>query len=373
MKGQQRIDEFALVLLAAVIFIVILMVVWTTPTESPPVVKPTSILLTMENGTSTSFQLTISGPITNVSLSTVGVIASWITFDQNNFDVLNSTVITATVAVPNYTFPGLYQGSIIVTSTGGQANISVGITITNTPVFSTRSIPLGSFTISYTNGTQVISSASDVVVAQGYFYSKPLTLTGSVDPNQLQSAKSVDLQFNVLSTNNYGNLVIILNGVTIYDKNTGTGFVDVPVPVADLQQYNTLQIRAGDPGFYFWANTVYELQDVKLSYSFRGQFSQQFQVSLNPNEVSNFDHFQLTWIVQSYSVPLQPLSISINNQLVYDDRPPLAAINQNFNQDIFGLPLSVGQTNTVEFSFNNPASLSVSNAMLTVYYRSTQQ
>lgn len=373
LKGQQRIDEFAIVLLAAVVLITILMVVWTTPTESPPSVQPTSIILSMSNGTTSSFQMTILGSITNVTLSAQGAFAPWVTFDQNDFDVLNSTVVTATVAVPNTTLPGIYEGSVVITSTGGQATVSVTVAISNTISLSSTPMPLGSFTISFLNGTQIISSASNAIVSQGYFSSKPVVLSGTVNPTNLQAINSANLEFDVSDTNNLGNLQVFINGDKIFDSNVGRGTIDIPVPVADLQQYNTLEIQAGGPGFYFWANTIYELQNVQLSYSYQGQFSKQLQFSLNSNELSNFDHFQLSWLVQSYSLPAQPLAIAINNQVVYDQRPPLAALNQNFNQDVFGLPLSLGSNNTIAFSFASPASLSVSNAVLTVWYRSTTQ
>ena len=86
-KGQRttRVDEFAYILMAAVIFMVILVLVTTTPTEPPPSVSPQTISMSMPFDIAQSVNVTINGTgkiLSNVVLQDQGEIKGLVKFSK---------------------------------------------------------------------------------------------------------------------------------------------------------------------------------------------------------------------------------------------------------------------------------------------------
>ncbi len=227
MPEVRRIDEFAFVLLAGVILIFILMVAWTTPTELPPYVEPTSVSLTAHKGTTKSFDLTINGTLTGVNLTASGEIKDWITFNKNNFDVDGKVKVTVTVKVPSTASLGYHNGRIIVSSTGGEKAVSVAVEVTEAAAkkLATRPIVLGDFEVSYTSGTETLDSKESVQVSKGYFSGHDINLVGIVSEEKLDIITSGYLQLIVDDTNTAGNLIVFFNGKKVFDKPVGIGEV----------------------------------------------------------------------------------------------------------------------------------------------------
>lgn len=367
-----KLDEFALVMLAGVILIAMLMVVWTTPTEAIPVVDPSSVSLALQNGTSGSFIFSVKGTLTNVTLNPSGSIASWLHFDKTRFDVGDRATVTVSIDVPNSTANGTYRGKVNVKSTGGETSLDVSIEVSTAKRLTARAISLGDFEVSFISGSRVVKSLDDAVVSKSYFDGRSVDLSGALTIDELSTVKDASISFSVSDTNNYGNLIVVFNGEEVLNKQAGRGDVVISIEKEKLKRNNEIIVRSGSPGFYFWANTVYVLKNVKFTAVFKGAFEKAIDFTLDDNEVNNFDHFQLTFAVRDYSTPLQTLSVDINGQTVFNDNPPTVLFNANFDRDILDNGLLLKQNNTIAFSFSKQASIAMKNALLKVFSRSVQ-
>jgi len=372
LKGQGKIDEFAFVLLAGLLLIVILMIAWGTPTEGGPLVEPSSISLTIPRNMSSTFDLIINGTLTNVTLSASGEIKNWVSFNKNLFDVFDSTVVTIKFKVPNVT-KKTYTGRIIVKSSGGEKSIPVSISVEELQVKEySRSIPIGDFSVSFTEATETLDSKEDLEVSAGYFSNYQKNLVGVLTEKKLGIVKDGYIQLVVEETNGAGNLIVLFNDNEVYNKNVGLGEVVIPIDKSQIGKSNSIIIKAGMPGWKFWMNTVYRLKSAKFVVNYEGAFAKDIQFSLIQDEIDNFDRIQLVYRVKDYSTPLPEMIIKINHQMVYSDRPPLAFFDKDFQKDILGNDLFLTSDNTISFFFEEQASYEIANAVLTVYYTSLE-
>jgi len=316
-KGQAKMDEFAFVLLAGIVLIVILMIAWGTPAETPPTVEPTSKSLTIPKNLSSSFELTIKGTITNVTLSSTGEIRDWITFSKNDFDVSESEIVTVKIKVPNV-LVRIYTGNIIVKSTGGEKRVSVSIEVTElvTKEFF-RAIPLGDFKVSYSVGSETLDSKENFEVSAGYLSNYPANLVGVLEQEKLDIVTDAYIQLIVEDTNSAGNLIVLFNDQEVLSRKASPGEVLIPIEKDSIRRSNTVEIKAGMPGWMFWMSTVYKFNSAKLVVNYEGVFSKEITFSLGQEEAENFDRFHLVYGVKTYSTPLPELKIKLNHQLVF--------------------------------------------------------
>lgn len=371
-----KIDEFAFVLMAGILFIFILTFAWTTPTEGPPVVDETYFEITADQGETRTFDFIIKGQtiLSSVNISGSGEVANWITFNRNDFDIDKdgSMTVTATLKIPSNVSTGRHSGRVVVKGKGGRDTFSVYVDISEersdtstTPVF------LGDFSVSYTRGTDVLDSKEDIRVSGGYISERSIVLTGLITDEKLSITTDASVRLVIDVTNQAGNLIILLDSHEIYNKKVGTGEILIPIEKGLLEKSNMITIRAGSPGWKFWINTVYKIQRAEFNIDYEGAFSQTFNISMTKNEVDNFKRLSLYYRVPSggYSVPLADMMIKINNQIVYWDSPPLAFFDRSFSEDMFGNSIFLNEgTNTITFMFEEQARYSMSDAMLTIEY-----
>lgn len=372
MKAQAKIDEFAFVLLAGLILIIILMIAWGTPTEAPPFVQPTSISLTIPRNMSSTFNLNITGGLSNVTLSATGGIGNWISFSKSNFDVSGSTSVRVKVKVPNVA-TGTYNGRIIVKSVGGQQSVSVNVLVAEQQVEELSRLikELGDFSVIYTAGTETLDSKEDIEVSGGYLSTHSKNLVGVLTEKKLEMVEDGYIQLIVDETNNAGNLIVSFNDKDVFNENVGAGEILVPIEKSLIKRSNTVKISAGMPGWMFWMSTVYRIRSASFVVNYEGILSKDFPFSLDDNEITNFARFQLSGKINC--TPSRPeMQIKINNQIVYSERPPLTWITPTFDRDILGNSLSLSPENTISFSFDTEASCKISAANLYVYYFTTR-
>ncbi len=369
MKGQGKLDEFAIVLLAGVILIIILMVVWTTPTEFPPTVEPRAVSLDMQNGTSMAFTLNITGLLTNANLTASGPIAKWLKFDSNFFDVIESKIVQVTVSVPDNARQGSNKGAITVASTGGSQKIDVEINVKVAEKVSSKTFDLGSFEVSFRKGTKVVGSKEDSIVSQGYFSGKSPEEVFNVDDKDLQLVNGGSISILIDDTNGLGSLIVLFNEQEVYNKISGAGEIKISLDSSKIKKPNTITIKASTPGIMFWAETVYVLKNMKFSISTEGSLAEEKAFVLQPKESQNFEHVQLTYNVKDYLVPVPKLKIKLNDQTVFDSVPTTGVFNRNFDKDVSGNRLKLETQNTVSFSFEKEGFYSIGDAVLTVFYR----
>lgn len=369
-----KIDEFAFVLMAGVLFIFILAFAWTTPTEGPPILDKTHLEITASQGETTTFDFTVSSntDLTSVNVTASGEIAKWMTFNKNDFDVEGdeSTSVTTTLKIPSDISVGIYKGRVNVKSSGGTDTFSLSVDVVEERVeTSTRPIFLGDFSVSYTKGTDVLDSREDVSVSNGYFSARSMALTGLITAEKLSITTGGSIHLLIEDTNKVGSLIVSINDHEIYNKIVSAGEIFIPIEKDLIERSNTVTVSAGLPGWKFWTSTVYNILAAEFSVDYDGAFAQTFNISMTKNEVDNFKQFNLYYRVRSYDVPLSDMMIKVNNQIVYWDTPPLAFFDMSLSEDMFGNPLYLSEgINTITFLFEEEAFYTIADAMLTIEY-----
>jgi len=367
MKAQMRIDEFVFILLAGIIFVIILTVAWTTPLEAPPTVEPTSLYLIVPVNGSKIFELNVSGRLTNVTLKATGEISDWIRFTKNNFDVVNYEIVPCIISVPNVSLR-TYSGKIIVSSTGGKKEIEVTVDVRNItlPLLS-RSLlfNVSDFALTYVEA-KTLDLRENEEVARSYFYEKALTLTGSLSDEEMALATGGYVKLIISETNLVGNLIVIFNDKEVFNEMVGAGPIEIFINKSLIQKSNTIAIKAGSPGWKFWATNSYKIRKAEVLIAFEKGREKSFSFNLEPNEVKNFDHFLLSFYTPKF---IPDILISINNQIVFLGAPPIAFFNVNISNDVLGNPLFlIKGENKITFVLRKEGSYEIRNLNLIVFY-----
>ena len=363
-----RIDEFAFILLGGVLMIFLLMVLWSTPSEAPPVFEPKSVELTIRQGSSKSFDIQFEGTFSGINLTALGDIKGWVMFSKQNFDVHEKGTVKVTVKVPENKPAGNYNGRIEVHSAGGIAYVTVAVEVLEqTERVAKKQTFLGDFTVSYSKGSEILDSKKGTVT-KSYFDESSLILTGSITGERLQIITDAYIQLEIEQTNNAGNLIVLVNGEQIFESSA-SGTITIPVDKELLKTSNIVEIKAGTPGWKFWTSTVYKLS-VSFGINYESTAPKTFSFDLTAEQVENFKSLDLSYRVSDYKLPLPELMIKINNQLVLWERPPLLLADYSFTKDLFGNDIQLSETNTISFSFDREAYYSIADAILTVNYYS---
>ncbi len=367
-KGQTRIDEFSFILLAGIVIIIILTISWSTPTEPAPVITPTTKSLTIGKGMSSSFDINITGYLSNVTLSASGDIKNWVTFSKNHFDIYGQEVVTVKVRVPNSASIGTYNGLVTVQSTGGSTSVHVTVEIPQIVTTEmSSSFQLGDFTVRYASGSKTLDSKEKFDVYTGYFSSYRLNLIGILTDDELAMVKDGYIKLIVEDTNAAGNLVVYFNDGVAYNKVAGLGEIIIPLDKDQIKKSNSAVIGAGTPGWQFWMNTVYRFRYAELVVNYLGSLSKNIPFTLDQDMTSGFQRFILSATTSATS--LSQLAIKVNDQTVYYQNPPLAFLNITFDRDTAGNKLNLNAgNNTISFAFQQQASYELRNTVLTVYY-----
>ncbi|MBI4010286.1 MAG: hypothetical protein HY361_03820 [Candidatus Aenigmarchaeota archaeon] len=366
-------DEFAFVLLAGVILIAILMIAWTTPTEFPPKVFPSSIDIQTTPGSVQTFTLNISGKkLTDVELSASGDIANWVKFTKNNFDVAGFTLVDVKLSVPKNALIKTYKGSIKVSSKDGSETVPINVAVEREIIraLESRSVQLGDFFVGFTSSSKDLDSRQNVQVNKGYFSERSVNLVGSITDKELSILQGASINIVVEDANKLGNLIVTFNDNEVFNKKVGSGEIVIPLEKEMLKKANVVNIKADTPGLVFWANTLYQLRSAKLVVDLEGSFAKELSFKLKSTEVSNFDSLRLAYKVDDFSSNLPELTIKLNDQVAFQSRPSATSFDEKFDKDVFGDPLILNEAdNSILFSFENEASYTVSNAVLTVFYK----
>ncbi len=372
-KAQGKIDEFVFVLLAGVILIAILMVAWTTPTEVAPKVSPSSVDMTTVIGGVEAFTLNISGKLTGVRLTASGDIASWIKFTSNNFDVSKSTLAEVKLTVPKTALLKTYTGLITVTSEGGSKTIPVTIVVEKEVIraLESRNIVLGDFFVGFTSGSKDLDSRQSVQVEKGYFSERSVNMVGSLTEKEFSILQGGEVRLVVEDSNKLGNLIVLFNDAEIFNKKVGPGEIAIPIRKNSINKTNVVNIKAENPGFIFWATTLYQLRSAKLSAGLDGSFSKETSFRIRSAEAANLDSIRLAYKVEDFSSDLPELTIRLNDQIIFKEKPSTTSFDKKFETGILGDSIILNEgDNKLFFSFDEEASYSVTNAIVTVFYKS---
>lgn len=368
MKG--KFDEFGIILMGAVIFMGILAFGFTTPSEFPPKITPEKVSLDVDPGTIETFVVNISARVSQANISASGPIAEWVTFSRTDLGATGSKgeKVTVTVDVPENAKIGTHKGKIVVKAKEGEDSLDLTVAVAPIKRLVSRTVPLEDFSVRYVKGeNRVLESRDKAWISRSYLNENELRMVVEADPAEIPVLKNANIRFNVDDATNFGPLVILQNGVKIFDENVGEGEVVVPLNVSGIEDVNTIKMQSGSPGIFFWADNVYQVSNVQIDAKFDGSIPKNFQFRMSPEEQTRFDHLQLSYVVRGSSSSLPPLKVQFNDQVIYFTAPVKTSFNQNVDRDIFGGKLVAFPTNNLTFSFEQPGSYDVSEAAVTFY------
>ncbi len=373
-KGQKGFDEFAWIILGAVGFVLAITIIFSA-SIAKPMVEPKNVEVTLLQESSHTFVLTISAEdgrsMSNVTLTPIGEFQGWVTFSKNHFDVKNITTVNVKIDVPNSATLKQYTGFIRVETQGGSSSTSVKINVTNDTSIKLQSRPIfiGEYDIKNLKGVKTVFSKDNVFVSSGLFTDNREILRAQLTEQDLNITTEGYIELYINQSNQNGNLIVELNGVELYNKNTVVGKVIVPFERSLVNTTNNLIIRSTGPfPLFFWQTSEYKITQTNFVVKYIDIKESKGTFELTNTELANFHHLALQGRITEYSAPLEDLLVRINNQLVFAERPPLAFFNQTLEKDILGNRILVGHNNTISFTFEKDAFLILKDAFIVVYF-----
>jgi hypothetical protein len=363
MKSQaptKMIDEFAFVLIAALIFIGIMLIFWTTPQELPPSLEPRSISIRMLPNSQKTITFKIVGNLTSVNLNTNGSLSQIISFSENNFNVYREKEVKAILSSP--TGYGRYSGYIIARGKGGEDAIDVTIYVVPTLSLTQRSIPIEDFRISNYGGEKVLDSKSDFVVEKSLFSFNSAKLVFRLEKFEIEEAK---LKLTIDDSTGPGYLIVKLNGNIIYKKKITDGyFEEIPLNASDLKEVNFVNIEAENEGFGIFFKTSYHIFSAEVRVKYKSE-PYSFEIPLSQQEIDNFYAFELSSTLVQQNYP--SVEIKVNNQKVFIGKLPITAFRLNITKDLIGNPLLLFPTNNISISLLTEGEIYFGNNIVRLY------
>lgn len=363
-KSQAKIDEFAFILLAGLLFIIILTVAWSSLPKPFVEVSPEFLSLVAVRGSTAKATLFLNGSANNVTLRAKGDIANWVKFSKNNFPLAREIEVTISFIVPISTKIGTYSGSIEIEFDGEKKAIPVTLDVVEREAESYSTFRFGDFSISYFSGKEIIASKTDFEISRGYFSNYPSTLVAIVD--KFENIKSGIVSLIIGETNSEGNLIVSFNGKTVFNEKTREGKIELPIERDEIKSSNIIKLEAGLPGWKFWMNTVYRIKELSFEINYEGINFKESTFSLKQEEISNYKWGKITFQIKN-KTGNGNLIIRLNDEEIYNGIPE-APIGGYFGVYLSNAELN--RTNKVIFSTQKDSSYELSNVILTIAYSS---
>ncbi len=375
MKGQSpmKFDEFTLILLGAVIFLGITAIALSTPGEFPPSTDPNEVTLTLYPGASADFNFKIAPKISEVNISTTGTISNWIYLSNSKFGLTREGVtVNVNVDVPNNVKTGIYNGTIIVRSKEGKTELKVSINIPETYQFDSQIIDLSNFDVEYLNETKTLVELENYVIKNNHLLDNKLILDNlRIESNQLKTIKEANIKFVVYTKENFGSIIVLQNGIEIFNENVGAGAVNIPLDISNLQQLNNIEITTTSPGLLFWTQNLYDTRNISVNLILEGNTEESiFNFELDKKYLNKLSKVQITYQIQNYDLEdntSTELKIKLNNQTIHSRNPSLTTFNNIFEYDILEKPIKLLENNIIEFEFNEKAKYEIKDAKLIIF------
>jgi len=214
-----------------------------------------------------------------------------------------------------------------------------------------KSIP--PLTLLVSTQATTLKAADSIIVKNNWFSTQANNMTFSL--GDVKNVKNVIFSFNVDEKS--GDLILELNGQTIYQKTPDSPNVAVNLPADLLQAQNTLIIKADSVGFAFWKTNIYRLSNLKLIADVTDISKQKSQSTfiISSTENNNLDTATLRFYVNcANKQDLGNLNVEINSHNIYSQTPVCGEI---VSLPIAPSTLTTGE-NTIAFSteFNKPTT-----------------
>ncbi len=164
-----------------------------------------------------------------------------------------------------------------------------------------------------------LKSAIELEVSKGMFSDARQEISIEIPQETLSDAVGGKIIFDVSNTNQYGELVVVFNGMELFNKNVPTGRYEISVSKNSLKPENTLVIYATGPGAKFWASTVYALRD--FSFNVVIESKQVLFFNVFPEEIDIWNTGVMNFQVAKASNEDSKLIASINGKEIYNRFP----------------------------------------------------
>jgi hypothetical protein len=369
MKSQAStkiIDEFAFVLLAALVFIGIMLVFWTTPQELPPSLEPRTISVKMLPNSQKMITFKIKGNLTSVNLIANDTLSNIVSFSENNFNVYGEKEVKVTLTAPS-TY-GRYTGCIIARGKGGEDTIEVKIDVVPTLTLTSRSLRIPDFKVSYYGEEKVVDRRSNFTVEKSLLSSKSAKIIFIPERNEIEEAK---LKLFIYDSHGSGSLVVKLNRKTIFKERLSdlNFFIEIPLNISDIKEENLISIEVENEGFgiLFGASCDISNAEVRVKYK---SIPYSFELPLSQSEIDNFYAIEISSFLVSDSQLPPSIEIKINNQKVFIGKPS-KELKLNITKDLMGNNLLLSQSNNVSISLITEGEISFTNNIMRIYSYST--
>ncbi len=178
-----------------------------------------------------------------------------------------------------------------------------------------RTQNLGSFGVGVPQD-EVLKSVTRMEITAGVFGGSSEEFTISVPQDVLDWLKDAEITFNVEDTNQYGNLVIKWNGAELFNKKADRGGHTVPLGASRIKEQNTLEIAAQGPGLLFWAATLYDIRNFRMTAEYGPAKFVDFEVSTD--ELESLDRFNLGWFTATRR---GTLTVKVNGEDIFSGLP----------------------------------------------------
>lgn len=225
-----------------------------------------------------------------------------------------------------------------------------------------RIIRIGDFSISYTVGSETLSTSKYIEVSRGLFEDKSFSTSGRID--NLDAVTGGWIVIDVLQSNSAGNLIVKVNNEVVYNQKTNPGRINIPVNKGILNNYNVIEISSGFPGLQFWAKTVYRIEKMEFGVNIYGNVKKTYEFELFSTELKSFTDGEISFNVDERE-GTGNLIIKINGRTVFRGIPS-GSFSKNF--EIFDVGLVSG-INTIEFLTEQDTSYKLDDVELTIRHK----
>ena len=178
-----------------------------------------------------------------------------------------------------------------------------------------REINIGKFTA----GLQQEETIRDIPVfdvSANILSADKKTYDVAVDKNVLKSLEKANINFNIKESNLYNNLVVEWNGEKVFDQKA-QGIQNIQIPKENISEQNILEIYTSG-SWYFWASTLYKIEDFKVKQEYGEARLIPFSISLS--EFETLDRGDLKFVVTS-KTSLGDLIMKLNGNEIYNQYP----------------------------------------------------
>jgi len=214
----------------------------------------------------------------------------------------------------------LYDGEREVKSTGISENVLLSEFIgevSPSKKIENKTHRIASVNLFSTSSTDVVNLANNLIISKSLFKDRSQMLSFNLD--DVRDVKEAEL-YILVGDKNEGSLIIVLNGMEIYNKELPSNSQDIiSLPLDYLQERNTIELLSSGS---FLRKGEYELRHVKLRKSFdlKNRAAER-TFSIPSSEMKDIENAVLSYSVYCNLRESNSLRFYLNDNLIYSDVP----------------------------------------------------